>query len=148
MAHYPRPRPRPGTDAYAASRALFDTLITWVSDLQMAGRPEHVVEDLVTGEGREVLKQVLQDHLDAWAAAEPRLAEAPGSDLVVRRRARARARPAGGHHRRPGRGHPDRLPGTHGVQSAPGRRPARPAGRSLLLPAAESGDPRERDRCS
>jgi hypothetical protein len=85
MAHYRRPGP--GSDAYTASRALFDALITRVSDPLMAGRPEHVVEDLVTGEGREVLKQVLQDHLDARAAAEPRLAEVTGSDLVARRRA-------------------------------------------------------------
>lgn len=46
-----------------------------------------MVEEFVTGAGRDVLKQMLQDHLDARAAAEPRLAEVAGADLVVRRRA-------------------------------------------------------------
>jgi hypothetical protein len=85
MAHYRRRRP--GTDAYAASRTLFDALLTRVGDAEMATRPEHVVEEFVTGTGRDVLKQVMQDYLDARAAAEPRLAEVPGADEVVRRRA-------------------------------------------------------------
>jgi hypothetical protein len=85
MAHYLRPEP--GTDVYAASRALFDALITRVGDPQMTARPEHAVEEFITGEGRDVLKQVLQDHLDARAAAEPRLAEVTGADQVERRRA-------------------------------------------------------------
>jgi len=83
----PYPSPRSGTDAYAASRALFDALITRLSDPRMAARPEHAVEEFLTSDGREVLKQALQDHLDARAAAEPRLAEVPGADQVVRRRA-------------------------------------------------------------
>lgn len=85
MAHYPRTRP--GTGAYAASHALFDALITRVGDVEMAARPEHAVEEFIAGDGREVLKQVLQDHLDARAVAEPRLAEVAGADQVVRRRA-------------------------------------------------------------
>ncbi len=85
MGHYRR-RP-PGTDAYAASRALFDALITRMGEPQMRQRPEHTVEEFITGTGRDVLKQVLQDHLDARAAAEQRLAEVPGADEVVRRRA-------------------------------------------------------------
>jgi hypothetical protein len=85
MAHYPRRKP--GTDAYAASHALFDALITRLGDPQMIERPEYAVEEFITGTGRDVLKQMLQDHLDARAAAEPRLAEVPGADKVVRRRA-------------------------------------------------------------
>lgn len=85
MAHYPRRTP--GTDDYAASRALFEALITRVGEPQMAERPEHAVEEFITGAGRDVLKQMLQDHLDARAAAEPRLAEVAGADQVVRRRA-------------------------------------------------------------
>jgi hypothetical protein len=54
---------------------------------EMNQRPEHVVEEFITGTGRDVFQQVLQDHLDARAAAEPRLAEVPGADDVVRRRA-------------------------------------------------------------
>ena len=85
MAHYPRRTP--GTDTYAASRALFDALITRVGEPQMAERPEHAVEEFITGACRDVLKQMLQDHLDARAAAEPRLSEVAGADQVVRRRA-------------------------------------------------------------
>lgn len=85
MTHYPRRGP--DTDDYAASRALFDTLIIRMGEPEMNQRPEHLVEEFITGTGREVFKQVLQDHLDARAAAEPRLAEVAGADLVVRRRA-------------------------------------------------------------
>jgi hypothetical protein len=48
------PDPSPGTDAYAPSRALFDTLITRLSDPQMAERPEHAVEEFIAGSGRDV----------------------------------------------------------------------------------------------
>jgi hypothetical protein len=85
MAHYPRRRP--GTDDYAATRTRFDALITRMGEREMAERPEHAVEEFIAGAGRDVLQQMLQDHLDARAAAEPRLAEVPGADLVVRRRA-------------------------------------------------------------
>jgi hypothetical protein len=85
MALYPRPVS--GTGAYAATRALFDALITRLDDPQMAARPEHAVEEFITESGRDVLKQALQDHLDARAAAEPRLPEVAGADEVVRRRA-------------------------------------------------------------
>lgn len=53
----------------------------------MNQRPEHVVEEFIADAGRDVFRQMLQDHLDARAAAEPRLAEVPGADRVVRRRA-------------------------------------------------------------
>ncbi|MDT5033728.1 MAG: hypothetical protein QOC94_3899 [Actinoplanes sp.] len=81
------PDPSPGTDAYAPSRALFDTLITRLSDPQMAERPEHAVEEFIAGSGRDVLRQALQDHLDARAATERRRSEVTGADQVVRRRA-------------------------------------------------------------
>jgi hypothetical protein len=87
MKHYPRRKP--GTDAYATSRALFDALITRLGDPQMAVRPEHAVEEFITGSGRDVLRRALQDHLDARAAAEPRLSEVTGADQITRRRAEA-----------------------------------------------------------
>jgi hypothetical protein len=83
----PYPRPMSGTDTYTASRALFDALITRLSDPRMAERPEHAVEEFIAGSGRDVLRQALQDHLDARAAAEQRLAEVTGADQVTRRRA-------------------------------------------------------------
>ena len=83
----PYPRPAPGDAAYAASRALFDVLITRLSDPRMATRPEHAVEEFIAGTGRDVLRQALQDHLDVRAAAERRLPEVTGADEVTRRRA-------------------------------------------------------------
>ena len=83
----PYPRRKPGTDDYAATRTRFDALITRLGEREMVERPEHAVEEFITGAGRDVLQQMLQDHLDARAAAEPRLAEVPGADQVVRRRA-------------------------------------------------------------
>jgi len=47
MALYPRSES--STDAYAASRALFDTVMTRLSDPQMAVRPEHAVEEFIAG---------------------------------------------------------------------------------------------------
>ncbi len=74
-------------NAYAASRALFDDLITRLGEPEMAARPEHAIEEFIAVSGRDVLRQALQDHLDAHAAAEPRLSEVIGADQVVRRRA-------------------------------------------------------------
>jgi hypothetical protein len=81
------PRLVSGTDDYAASRALFDVLLTRLGDPAMAARPEHAVEEFIAADGRDVLRQALQDHLDARAAAEPRLCEVTGADEVARRRA-------------------------------------------------------------
>jgi hypothetical protein len=66
---------------------LFDVLITRLSDPLMATRPEHAVEEFIASTGRDVLRQALQDHLDARAATEQRLAEVTGADQVPRRRA-------------------------------------------------------------
>ena len=83
----PYPCPEPSDAGYTASRTLFDALITRLSDPRMAEEPEHAVEQFIAGTGRDVLRQALQDHLDARAAAERRLPEVTGADLVVRRRA-------------------------------------------------------------
>lgn len=83
----PYPCPEPGNAAYTACRALFDALITRLSDSRMAEEPEHAVEQFIAGTGREVLRQALQDHLDARAAEEQRLPEVTGADQVPRRRA-------------------------------------------------------------
>ena len=135
MALYPRAVP--GTDAYAASRALFDTLITRLSDPEMTARPEHAVEEFITGDGRDVLRQALQDHLDARAAAEPRLAEVTGTDEVTRRRAEA--------------GHTRLLATTLGrveatriAYRAPGASNLHPADARLALPAGWYSFPLQR----
>ena len=79
--------PASGTDDYAAARASFEQMLTRLGDPRMRARPQHEVEDFLTDTGRDVMAQVMQDDLDARAAAEPRLAEVTGTDQVTRRRA-------------------------------------------------------------
>jgi len=131
------PHPVSGTDDYATSRALFDALITRLSDPEMATRPEHAVEEFITGDGRDLLRQALQDHLDARAAAEPRLPEVTGADQVPRRRAEA--------------GHTRLLATTLGrvdvariAYRAPGVSNLHPADARLALPAGRYSFPLQR----
>jgi len=83
----PYPRSVSGTDDYGPARAAFEAFLTRLGDPRADERPAHLVEQFVLDEGPDVLRQVLQDHFDARAAAEPRLSEVAGADRVVRRRA-------------------------------------------------------------
>jgi hypothetical protein len=109
------------------------------------GGRDHAVAEFITGTGRDVLKQMLQDHLDARAAAEPRLAEVAGADKVVRRRAKpghsrllatlsARSRSPGS---------PTGHPTMSNLHPADARLRCRTA---TTLTRCASSDPRERDR--
>ncbi|SDS58760.1 ISKra4 family transposase [Actinoplanes derwentensis] len=83
----PYPTPTPVIDAFAVSRSILDRIITRLSDPEMIGCTEHVLEEYVTTAGRDLQRQLIQDQLDARAAAETRLSEVTGADTVVRRRA-------------------------------------------------------------
>jgi hypothetical protein len=85
----PYPALAGGTDDYAASRALFDQMLTRLGDPRMRSCPQHEVEEFISSTGRDVLRQAMQDDLDARAATEPRLTEVTGSDQITRRRAEA-----------------------------------------------------------
>ena len=85
----PYPTPAPVTDAFAASRLILDRIITRLGEPEMVGCTEHVLEEYVTTAGRDLQRQLIQDQLDARAAAEPRLPSVAGADEVVRRRAEA-----------------------------------------------------------
>src|SRR6266581_8196518 len=74
--------PIPGAGPFAASLDLFTAL---VADLQAPGADGLTaceVEELLAGRGREVLRQLLQDHLDLRAAREQEAAREHGASTV------------------------------------------------------------------
>jgi hypothetical protein len=83
----PYPTPAPATDAFAASRRILDQIITRLGDPVMMDCTEHVLEEYVTTAGRDLQRQLIQDQLDARAAAETRLPAVVGADEIARRRA-------------------------------------------------------------
>ncbi len=76
-----------GGGAFAASRDLFGELTGWLSGAEAAGLTAAGLEDRVQADGRELLRQLLQDHLDLRAAREERREQVTGSDQVTRTRA-------------------------------------------------------------
>ena len=90
--------PVAAADAFAASLDLFTTLTGELRGAAAAGLTASQLEDLVDGRGREVLRQLLQDHLDLRAAREEQAARArhpaaTGTDGITRTRLET------GHHR-------------------------------------------------
>ena len=83
--------PVAGADPFAASADLFTALTDELAGEEQAGLTEYELEDLVDGRGQEVLRQLLQDHLDLRAAREEQAARqdhpaATGSDGITRGR--------------------------------------------------------------
>jgi hypothetical protein len=74
------------TDAFAASRLILDRIITRLGEQEMMDCTEQVLEEYVTTAGRDLQRQLIQDQLDARAAAEPRRPPVTGADQIVRRR--------------------------------------------------------------
>lgn len=60
-------------DRFARSRARFDGLLGWLSSADAAGLAHGELEDLLSADGRELLRLLLQDHLDLRAAGEARV---------------------------------------------------------------------------
>jgi len=70
--------------AFAASRDRFERIVGWLEGPQ-AGRLAHgELEERLDVEGRELLRQMLQDHLDVRAQREPRLEAVVGADGMAR----------------------------------------------------------------
>jgi hypothetical protein len=81
----------PGAGPFAASVSLFTTLVEELQSPEAAGLTECELEDLLTERGREVQRQLLQDHLDLRAAREEQAARghrppAAGADGITRSR--------------------------------------------------------------
>jgi hypothetical protein len=110
---------------------LFESLVTELGGAETAAMAHAQLEDLVQGRGREILRQLLQDHLDLRAAAEE-------AELTARRR--CGEAPLG--RRRLERGHCRALATVLGPVTvrrcalrAPGARNIYPADAQLSLPA-------------
>jgi hypothetical protein len=76
-------------DPFARSRDGFERLLAAVSLGAAGGLSHGELEARLDGEGRELLRLVLQDYLDALAAREPRLGHVVGADGVRRPSAEA-----------------------------------------------------------
>jgi len=118
---------------FAASADLFTTLVAELEGPGAAGLTACGLEDLLAERGREVQRQLLQDHLDLRAAREERAARqhhlaVTGADGITRTRVEA------GHHRLLAT-----LFGTVNVTRCAWRRPGAPslcpADAALSLPA-------------
>ena len=72
---------------FARSREAFAQAEEWLAGPGAAGRGHAALEEELQVRGREIARLLLQDHLDARAAAEPRRAQVTGPDGVPRRRA-------------------------------------------------------------
>jgi hypothetical protein len=73
-------------EVFAGSREAFADAEEWLAGPEAAGLGLAGLEDQLAARGREIQRRLLQDHLDARAAAEPRLARVTGPDQVVRTR--------------------------------------------------------------
>src|SRR5215831_15260025 len=118
---------------FAASAGLFTTLVAELEGPGAAGLTACELEDLLAERGREVQRQLLQDHLDLRAAREEQAARqhhlaVTGADGITRTRVEA------GHHRLLAT-----LSGTVNVTRCAWRRPGAPnlcpADAALSLPA-------------
>jgi hypothetical protein len=74
-------------EVFARSREAFAQAEQWLAGAGAAGLGHAALEEELTVRGREIMRQLLQDHLDARAAAEPRREQVTGPDGVCRRRA-------------------------------------------------------------
>lgn len=73
--------------AFTRSDAEFAGIEEWLASADAAGLDHGGLEEELLVRGRELTRLLLQDHLNARAAAEPRLSQVMGPDEVVRRRA-------------------------------------------------------------
>jgi hypothetical protein len=72
---------------FARSREAFAEAEEWLAGPEAAGAGLAGLEEGIAARGREIQRRLLQDHLWARAAAEPRLARVTGPDQVERTRA-------------------------------------------------------------
>jgi hypothetical protein len=115
--------------AFARSGELFGRLVAGLSGTETVGLAHEGLEVWLEGRGRELLRSLLQDHLDLRAAREARLPEAPaGADGVARTRVEKA-------HRRALSTVFGRVTVTRLAYRAPGSSNLHPADGALNLPA-------------
>jgi len=88
MRAYPSPSSAPaGVDAFAASRTRMEEMLAHLSEPGMMACTQEMLEEYVTSAGRELLRQMMQDQLDARARTETRQEQVTGPDDAVHTRA-------------------------------------------------------------
>ena len=70
--------------AFSRSRVRFEAVTAWLDGPDAAGLSHAELEERLSADGRELFRQLLQDHLDLRAERECRLAEVVDGDGVVR----------------------------------------------------------------
>src|SRR5260370_5708906 len=115
MAAYDTPAP---ADPFARSRLRFESLVGDLSGGRAGQMTHDQLEELVEDQGRELKRQLLQDHLDLRAAREEQALPAEGEARRVAGRGRVGAghRPGAATAVRPAAGPPGGLPGAGPAQ--------------------------------
>ncbi len=85
--------------AFAASQDCFGSIQGWLDGADSSGLDHGELEAQLDTRGRELLRQLLQDHLELRAVREDRI-DVADSDGTRRTRNRTRARPRSGDHLR------------------------------------------------
>jgi hypothetical protein len=79
-----QPQPKaPSDDAFSASKVLCDGLIAFLSGGEAAGLTHDQLESRLDRDGRGLIRQLLQDHLDLRASRERRAAGVSDADGVA-----------------------------------------------------------------
>jgi hypothetical protein len=76
-----------GADGFAASRDRFEQVAGWLESQEATELTHAELEEQLDARGRQLLRQLHQDHLDLRAAREQRREEVTGSDGIARTRA-------------------------------------------------------------
>ena len=76
-------KPRAGEDGFAPSRELFEEVLVFMGGDKAAEFTHAELEDHLQSRGRELLRQICQDHVDLRALREARLEEVADVDGVV-----------------------------------------------------------------
>ena len=134
----------PPDDPFAISKAMFTALAAELAGPAAAGLTAFELEEFLDERGREVVRQLLQDHYDLREVREEQQAREQRAPASGPRRGRQdpagdRARPAAGHLVRHGEGHPVRLAEARIAQLPPGRRGPVPAGGPAFALPGEAG---------
>ena len=79
----------PPAGAFSESRACFEAIMSWLDGEESAGLTHGELEQQLQADGRELLRQLFQDHLDLRAGREPTLAGVVDADQVPRERVEA-----------------------------------------------------------
>jgi hypothetical protein len=84
-----------GPDAFGASRAAFAALARTLGGHEAADWTHDQLEDHLQAHGRELLRLLLQDHLDLRAVREQQAARRPARPSTAKASATPRASPTG-----------------------------------------------------